>query len=203
MINVLRKKVSLVYSHTVHLLRPLQNWSIDVFMLSQIERLIVRLICYTITPVTPPQYHSCMLLHLMLSTCSLAGSNWVDAINKGLDNSKCLVAVISGAYLRSSYTSSELHLADSNCKPIFPVIFEDVNFEQSEKSLGVKYRICGLRWSFFRAEVDNYVSSLRRLMQGLTRQGKKHEVCLNISVSFCVRVFVVLSVSLSVCLSVL
>ena len=134
----------------------------------------------------------------MLSTYSLAGSNWVDTINRGLDNSKCLVAVISRAYLTSSYISSELHLASSNCKPIFPVIFEDVNFEMSEKSLGVKYMISGLRWYFFRPEVDNYASSLGRLMQGLTGQGKKVGVSLTVSVSFCVFVFVSLSVSLFV-----
>ena len=104
----------------------------------------------------------------------LSGCDWHAAIGSGLYNCKGLIAVITKKYLTSRYCTSELYTADSDQKSIFPVIFEDVNFEQSEKSMGVKYVISGINWSFFRPEVDNYACSLSKLMQGMAELGKSY-----------------------------
>ena len=65
-------------------------------------------------------------------------------------------------------------MADSDHKCIFPVIFEDVNFKQSKKSMGVKYVIDGINWCFFRPEVDDYASSLSKLTQGMMEEGERY-----------------------------
>ena len=101
-----------------------------------------------------------------------SGSDWHASIGSGLHNCKGLIAVITKKYITSRYCTSELYSADSDQKSIFPVIFEDVDFEQSQKSMGVKYVIGGINWSFFRPEVDDYVSSLSKLMQGMSELGK-------------------------------
>ena len=99
------------------------------------------------------------------------GSDWRAAIGSGLHHCKGLIAVITNKYIKSKYCKNELYVADSDEKCIFPVIFEDVNFEQSDKSRGVKYVINGINWSFFRPEVDDYESSLSKLVQGMTEEG--------------------------------
>ena len=104
----------------------------------------------------------------VLSTFSLTGTNSVD-----VSHCKCLVAIITSAYLNSSYCSDELFVADSNCKPIFPVIFEDVNFELLRKLKRVKDVIGGLCWSFFRPKVDNYDGSLNWLVQRMSQNGER------------------------------
>ena len=101
-----------------------------------------------------------------------AGRDWRAAIGRGLHNCKGLIAVITSKYITSKYCTNELYVADSDRKSIFPIIFEDVNFEQSEKAMGVKYVINGINWSFFRPEVDDYASSLSKLVQGMKEDGK-------------------------------
>jgi hypothetical protein len=100
-----------------------------------------------------------------------AGSDWHAAIGTGLYKCKAIIAVITKKYITSRYCTSELYTAEGDQKGIFPVIFEDVNFEESEKSMGVKYVIGGINWLFFRPSIDDYVTSLASLINGLNKQG--------------------------------
>ena len=69
------------------------------------------------------------------------------------------------------YYPSELYGANTAKKSIFPVVFEDIELEQSEKGLGVKYVIGGINWTYFRPGTDDYFASLLKLMQGLKEKG--------------------------------
>ena len=102
-----------------------------------------------------------------------AGSDWHGKIGSGLCSCKGLIPVITTKYLNSKYCTNELYVADSDKKKsIFPVFFEDVDLEQSEKSKGVKYVISGVQWTKFRPKVDNYDDSLEGLIRGITEAGK-------------------------------
>uniref|UniRef100_A0A1X7UYJ4 TIR domain-containing protein n=1 Tax=Amphimedon queenslandica TaxID=400682 RepID=A0A1X7UYJ4_AMPQE len=105
-----------------------------------------------------------------------AGSDWHAAIGSGLHHCKALIAVITKKYILSRYCTSELYTAEGDSKALFPVIYEDVRFEDSEKSMGVKYVIGGINWLFFRPNVDDYATSLLNLIQGLKKQGLGSEV---------------------------
>ena len=69
------------------------------------------------------------------------------------------------------HNHSELYAADADQKHIFPVFIEDVDFQRSQKSMGVKYVIGGLEWLYFRSGFDNYDTSLTKLTKGLKAQG--------------------------------
>lgn len=88
-----------------------------------------------------------------------------------LHSCKGLIAVISNSYVTSRYSTSELYAADADQKHIFPVFIEDVDFQQSQKSMGVKYVIGGLEWLYFRPGFDNYDTSLTKLTKGMKAQG--------------------------------
>ena len=106
---------------------------------------------------------------------TLSGDNFEDTVAKCLRNSTCLVAVMTGAYVTSSYCSNELCVANSDSKPVFPVVFEDFDFEQSEKSTGdkvIRDVIGGLCWSYFRPIVDSYAGSPSWLMQRIAQNGQ-------------------------------
>ena len=107
-----------------------------------------------------------------------AGSDWHGAIGTGLHNCRALVAVITNKYLNSRYCSSELYTADGDRKRIYPVLLEDVDFGASETARGVKYVISGINWTMFRPRVDDYATSLGRLVQGL--RGMKFETIVGI-----------------------
>ena len=64
-------------------------------------------------------------------------------------------------------------MADSDEKCIFPIIFEEVNSKKLENASGVKYVINGINWSFFRLDVDDFESSLSKLVKGMTEDGKQ------------------------------
>lgn len=96
-----------------------------------------------------------------------SGSDWHGAIGTGLHHCKALIAVITNKYINSRYCSSELYTADGDRKKLYPVILEDVDFGVSETARGVKYVISGINWTMFRTGVDNYATSLDRLVQGL------------------------------------
>lgn len=76
---------------------------------------------------------------------------------------------------------SELYTADGDQKAIFPVIYENVRFEDNEKSMGVKYVIGGINWLFFRPNVDDYPSSLLNLIGGLKKQGQEENITIYIT----------------------
>ena len=112
---------------------------------------------------------------MLLSMSTFTGSDLEEAVAKGLHNSTCLVTILTSGYLTSSYCSKELCVANSDSKPIFPVIFEDIDLELSVKSTGeevIRDVIGGLCWSYFRPIVDNYAGSLSWLMQRIAQNGQ-------------------------------
>ncbi len=100
-----------------------------------------------------------------------AGSDWHGAIGTGLDRSRAIIAVITNKYINSNYCKGELYTADSDGKHIFPVFLEDVDLSASEMTRGVKYIISGINWTFFRPGVDDYPSSLAKLIEGMKEKG--------------------------------
>ena len=102
-----------------------------------------------------------------------AGSDWHGAIGTGLHECKALIAVVTNRYISSRYCTGELYTADADQRLIFPVIFENVDFGSSEKARGVKYVIGGINWTMFRPGVDDYHTSLGKLIQGMNEQGNK------------------------------
>ena len=100
-----------------------------------------------------------------------AGCDWYSAIGLGLENCRGIIAVITNKYINSHYCKSELYTANNDRKAIFPVIFEEVDFNSSSTAKGVKYIISGINWTMFRPNVDDYHTSLARLYQGMREQG--------------------------------
>lgn len=50
-------------------------------------------------------------------------------------------------------------------------MFEDVDFSSTEAGHGVKFVISGVNWTMFRPDVDDYNTSISRLMQGMKDKG--------------------------------
>ncbi len=70
---------------------------------------------------------------------------------------------------------SELYVADANSKPIIPVVYEPVDYQQSQKAMGVKYVVGGLVAVSFIAGQDDYSRSLNRLVAALKQFKEKGE----------------------------
>ena len=100
-----------------------------------------------------------------------AGSDWYSAIGRGLESCRGIVAVITNQYIDSHYCKSELYTANNDKKLIFPILFEDVDFNSSSAAQGVKYIISGINWTMFRPHVDEYHISLERLVHGMKGRG--------------------------------
>ena len=54
---------------------------------------------------------------------------------------------------------------------IFPIMFEDVDFNASEQARGVKLAISGLNWTMCRPGVDDYSNAVSKLMRGMREEG--------------------------------
>lgn len=50
-------------------------------------------------------------------------------------------------------------------------MFEDVDFSTNELARGVKFVISGVNWTMCRPGVDDYNSSISKLMQGMKEKG--------------------------------
>ena len=67
---------------------------------------------------------------------------------------------------------SQLSYAKGKKKSIFPIIFDDVDFEKSKSGRGVWYVINALNYIKCIGGVDNYDGALSQLLQGLSKQGQ-------------------------------
>ena len=67
---------------------------------------------------------------------------------------------------------TQLYTADGDKKTIFPIMFEDVDFSTNELARGVKFVISGVNWTMCRPGVDDYNSSISKLMQGMKEKGR-------------------------------
>ena len=67
---------------------------------------------------------------------------------------------------------SELYVADADGKRIVPLVFETVDYQQSQKAMGVKYVIGGLETYSFLSDVNDYSVSISRLASALKQISK-------------------------------
>ena len=96
-----------------------------------------------------------------------AGTEWPLAIGIALSECKALIAVLTKKYVSSRFCKSELYVACTNQKPIFPVIREegwDVSVDKECE--GVKYMTAASNWVTF-LPTDDYGVAIKRLIAGL------------------------------------
>ena len=67
---------------------------------------------------------------------------------------------------------NELYAADADQKLIFPIMFEDVDFSVNDTAKGVKFVVSGINWTMCRPGVDDYASSLEKLVKGMREKGR-------------------------------
>ena len=91
-----------------------------------------------------------------------AGTEWPKVIGIALNKCKTLIAVLTKKYVSSRFCKSELYVACTNQKPIFPVIREE-GWDECE---GVKYMTAASSWVSF-LPTDDYDAALQRLIAGL------------------------------------
>lgn len=68
---------------------------------------------------------------------------------------------------------SQLYTADGDKKAIFPIIFEDLDFEATEFGPGVKFVISAVNWTMCRPRLDDYNLNISKLIMGLKAKGLK------------------------------
>ena len=97
-----------------------------------------------------------------------AGSEWPKEIGIALDRCTILIAVVTAKYVSSRYCKAELYTALDTSKQIFPIIYDDITtWRHTEAGAGVRYVITPYNWTMFRPSVDNYESSLSKLLEAL------------------------------------
>ena len=74
---------------------------------------------------------------------------------------QAIIPVITQKYIGSRFCIKELYTADGDKKCIFPVIYEDVDFDSTDTGKGVKFVISSINWTMFRPGRDDYDKSLR------------------------------------------
>ena len=67
----------------------------------------------------------------------------------------------------------QLYTADGDKKAIFPIIFEDLDFEATEFGPGVKFVISAVNWTMCRPRLDDYNLNISKLIMGLKAKGLK------------------------------
>lgn len=94
---------------------------------------------------------------------------------------QAILPVITDKYLTSSDSIKELYTADGDRKLIFPLIYEDVNFDSSQGTQGVKFTISSIDWIMCRPDKDDYNTSISRLLQLLREKGKYTQTCVSVT----------------------
>ena len=82
------------------------------------------------------------------------------------------MAILHSLYHVHIHYQSQLYTADGDKKLIFPIMFEDIDFDASESGQGVKFVISAVNWTMCRSGVDDYNNSISRLMIGMKAKGK-------------------------------
>ena len=97
-----------------------------------------------------------------------AGTEWPRVIGIALSECKALIAVLTKKYVSSRFCKSELYVACTNQKPIFPLIREKGwdSVSVDKECEGVKYMIAASNWVSF-LPTDDYGSAIQRLIAGL------------------------------------
>ena len=94
-----------------------------------------------------------------------AGTEWPKEIRSALRECKALIPVVTKKYVSSQYCKSELYVAHSYKKPIFPIIRED-GWNKSDDGEAVMFLIAAGNWAMFRP-VDDFSISWEKLVAGL------------------------------------
>ena len=102
-----------------------------------------------------------------------AGSDWHGAIGTALQECSVIIPVVTQKYISSRHCMNELYTADADKKTIFPVVYEDVDFESTEAGRGLKYIISSINWVMFRPGKDEYSGSLQKLIKGMNERGTR------------------------------
>lgn len=61
---------------------------------------------------------------------------------------------------------------------IIPVVYESINYQLSDKAMGVKYILGGLEHMHFVPNIDDYEFSLNKLMDTLKQHCKNISICM-------------------------
>lgn len=88
----------------------------------------------------------------------------------------------------------QLYTADGDKKLIFPVVYEDIDFDAVEGGLGMKFVISSVNWTMCRPGMDDYNNSISKLIQGMKKEGT---TIVSLHVHVC-RIYIKLLVFLSV-----
>lgn len=67
---------------------------------------------------------------------------------------------------------TQLYTANGDRKLIFPIMLEDVNFEASESSQGVKFVTSAINWTMCRLGIDDYEASMVKLITAMKAKGE-------------------------------
>lgn len=100
------------------------------------------------------------------------GSDWHVEIGEGVYKCSFIIPIITEKYVDSKFCLNELYLADGEKKWIFPIMYEDVDFNESKGGRAVKFIISGINWTMFRPGQDDYQKSLQSLIEGMKCRGK-------------------------------
>ena len=101
-----------------------------------------------------------------------SGSDWHGAIGTGLHECRAFIPVITQKYIGSRYCMNELYTADGDGKLLFPIMYEDVDFVSTEAGRALKFIVSGINWTMFRPGMDDYNSSLQKIVQGMNQRLK-------------------------------
>lgn len=71
-------------------------------------------------------------------------------------------------------TCSELYPAEESDKTIIPVVYESIDYQLSDKAMGVKYILGGLEHMHFIPNLDDYEFSLDKLVDALKQHCEDH-----------------------------
>lgn len=99
-----------------------------------------------------------------------SGSDWHGAIGTGIHECSSIIPIITQKYVNSRFCMNELYAADSDKKPIFPIVYEDVNMADTEGGRALKFIVSGINWTMFRPGQDDYSNSLQSLIQGMEQK---------------------------------
>ena len=115
-----------------------------------------------------------------------AGSDWHGAIGVGLHKCQAIIPVLTPKYIASRYCLNELYTADGDKKLIFPIIYQDVDFNASDTAMGVKFVISSINWTWCRPDQDDYDTNIYKFMAGMRAKGVCVCVCGCVCVCVCV-----------------
>ena len=99
------------------------------------------------------------------------GSDWRNKIGNGVHECRALLCVLTSKYMSSSDCTGELFQADDKNKLIFPVLYEDIDWNKDESSRGVGYVVKRYNWADFRRGED-YQVAVKKLIEGMNEKGK-------------------------------